>query len=32
MDNHTSLRPLGIGILGVYVFLILLGVIEVILH
>lgn len=32
MTSHTSLRPLGIGVLGIYIVLLMLGVIEVILH
>lgn len=32
MNDHTTLRPLGIGILGLYIVLLGIGVIEVILH
>lgn len=32
MTNHNTLRPVGIGILGLYVALLTIGVIEVILH
>lgn len=32
MNHHNTLRPLGIGVLGVYVVLIAIGVIAVILN